>query len=146
MRFEKTLLVGGKATMDERERRVAAEDHASLAPHAVVERQGEAFHPDDRSHAKRDAKEEDAQARQPAPQVAQGEAQDRRAARPCNESSRRRVHGDSLLPPGEGGGDSLLPPGEGGGRSPSDEGVASKPSARFTREPSPPTPLPLERG
>src|SRR5271168_4195637 len=102
MRFEKTLLVNRKATMDERERRVAAEDHASLAPHAVVEREGETFHANDRRHAKRDAEKKDAQTRQSAAQVAQGKAQGRRAARPCNESSRRRVH--SLLPRGEGGG------------------------------------------
>ena len=71
-----------KTAMDERERGVAAEDHAPFAPHAVVERQGEAFHADDRRHAKRDAEKKDAQARQPAAQVAQGEAQGRRAARP----------------------------------------------------------------
>src|SRR5580700_4422555 len=132
MRFEKTLLVGGKATMDERERRVAAEDHASFAPHAVIERQGKAFHANDRRHAKRDGEKKNAQAGKTAAQVAQGEAQRRRAARPCNESCRRRVH------------KLLLPRGEGGRRSRSDEGVASKPSACFAREPSPPTPLPLE--
>ena len=60
MRFEKALLVGGKTTMDQRERGVAAEDHASFAPHAVVERKGETFHPDDRRHAKRDAEKKDA--------------------------------------------------------------------------------------
>ena len=59
MSFEEALLVGGEATMDERERRVAAQDHAPFAPHAVVERAGEAFHPDDRRHAKRNAEEKD---------------------------------------------------------------------------------------
>ena len=46
--------------MDERERGVAAEDHASFAPHAIVERKGETFHADDRRHAKRDAEKKDA--------------------------------------------------------------------------------------
>ncbi len=41
------------------ERRVAAEDHASFAPHAIVERDGKTFHPDDRRHAKRNAEEKD---------------------------------------------------------------------------------------
>src|ERR1700677_3976462 len=113
MRFEKALLVGGKAAMDERERGVAAQDHPSFAAHAIVERKSETFHPDDRRHAKRDAEKKDAQDGQSATQVAQGKAHGRRAARPWNESCRRRVHGVTLLPRGEGGGDSLLPPGEG---------------------------------
>ena len=60
MGFEKALLVGGKAAMDERERRVAAKDHAPFAAQTVVERAGEAFHPDDRRHAERNAEEKDA--------------------------------------------------------------------------------------
>ena len=107
MRFEKALLVGGKAAMDERERCVAAQDHASFAPHAVVERAGEAFHADDRRDAKRDAEKKDAQARQTAAQVAQGEAQGRRAARLWNEPCRGRVH--SLLPRGERSGTPFSP-------------------------------------
>ena len=46
--------------MDERERRVAAEDHASLAPETVVERAGETFHAHDRRDAERNAEEKDA--------------------------------------------------------------------------------------
>ena len=63
MSFEEALLVGGEAAMDERERRVAAEDHAPFAPQAIVERAGETFHPDDRRNAKRNAEEKDAEAR-----------------------------------------------------------------------------------
>ena len=79
VRFEKALLVGGKAAMDQRERRVAAEDRAPFAPQAVVERARETFHADDRRDAERDAEEKDPQAREAAAQVAQGEA--RRSAR-----------------------------------------------------------------
>ena len=82
MSFEKALFVGREATMDQREGRVAAEDHASFAPHAVVKRKGETFHAHDRPHAKRDAEKKNAQAGKTAAQVAQGEAQGRRAGRP----------------------------------------------------------------
>ena len=132
-----------KAAMDERERGVAAEDHASFAPHAVVERKGEAFHPDDRRHAKRDAEEKDAQARQAAAQVAQGEAQGRRAARPWKESCRRRVH--SLLPRGEGGA-TPFSPGEGGGRSPSDEGERAEAATAWRAKTLTPDPSPVGEG
>ncbi len=70
MTFEKALLVGREAPMDERERRVAAEDHPPFAPHAVVEGAGEAFNPDDRRDAQRNAKEKDPQSRKPAAQIA----------------------------------------------------------------------------
>ena len=59
MRFEEALLVSGKATMDQRERGVAAQDHPPFTPHAVVERTGQAFHADDRRHAERDAEKKD---------------------------------------------------------------------------------------
>ena len=48
------------STQSDDKRSVAAQDHASFAPHAVVERKGETFHPDDRRHAKRDAEKKDA--------------------------------------------------------------------------------------
>ncbi len=65
--------------MDQRKRRVAAEDHASLTRHPVAERLRQALDADDRGDAERDADEEDPQAREAAAQVAQREAQDRRA-------------------------------------------------------------------
>ena len=46
--------------MDERERGVAAEDHAPFAPEAIIERARETFDADDRRHAERDAEEKDA--------------------------------------------------------------------------------------
>src|SRR5208282_6417984 len=45
----------------------------------VVESLRQALHSDDRRNPERDADEEDAQARQPAAQIAQGEARHRRA-------------------------------------------------------------------
>ena len=45
--------------MDERERCVAAKDHAPLAPETVVERASETFHPNDRRYAQRNAEEKD---------------------------------------------------------------------------------------
>ena len=77
--------------MDERERGVAAEDDAPLPREPVAERLGEALDPDDRRHAERDADEKDPQAREAAAQVAQREAQDRRAAAGARRSD-GRVH------------------------------------------------------
>ena len=105
VRFEKALLVGGKAAMDERERRVAAEDHAPFAPQAVVERAGEAFHPDDRRDAKRDAEEKDAQAAEAAAQVANSEAHDRQRAR----EPRGNAAGAFIPETATGGVSSILP-------------------------------------
>ena len=48
--------------MNERERRVAAEDHTSFAPQTVVERGSETFDPYDRGYAKRNAEKKDLQA------------------------------------------------------------------------------------
>ena len=132
MRFEKALLVGGKATMDQRERGVAAEDHASFAPHAVVERRARLSTP---TIAATPSAMQRRKMRKPArPPRRSRKAKRRVGARVgCgNESCRRRVH-------------SLLPRGEGGGRSPTDEGTQRRPHD-LGGEPSPPTPLPLERG
>ena len=48
--------------MDERERGVAAEDHAPFAPETIIESARETFDADDRRHPERDAEEKDAQA------------------------------------------------------------------------------------
>ena len=56
--------------MDERERGVAAEDHASFARETIIESARETFDADDRRDAERDAEEKDAKARESAAQVA----------------------------------------------------------------------------
>ena len=60
MTFEKALLVGREPAMDERERGVAAEDHASFAPETIIESARETFDADNRRHPERDAEEKDA--------------------------------------------------------------------------------------
>ena len=77
--------------MNERERRVAAENHPSFAPQTIVKRPGETFDPYDRGYAERDAEKKDAQASEPAAQVANGEARHRRPRADLRESG-RRVH------------------------------------------------------
>jgi hypothetical protein len=77
MTFEELLFSGGEAAVNERERRVSAEDHASLAAQTVVKRPSETFYPNDRGYAERDAEKEDAQAAEPAAQVAERETRHR---------------------------------------------------------------------
>ena len=92
--FEERLFVRRQATMDQRERGVAAEDDAPLAPQAVVEGLRQALDPDDRHDPKRDAEEKDAQPCKAAPEVAQGEAGNRRTAARLRDGE-RRDHADT---------------------------------------------------
>ena len=84
--LQERAFLGSEFAVDQRKRGVAAQNRAAVARQSVVERARERIDRDDRRHAQRDADQDNAQPRDPAAQIAKGEAREGEA----REAPRRR--------------------------------------------------------